>query len=268
MFSASPFSFLLFLPLWVSSQIHLSAGNPELYRTCRYNLYQCGNVTVGYPFWGNKREDYCGHPQLELECQEGTNTTVLRIQGVNFKVLDINESSLLLKIARKDFTGDLCAPRLSTFIIGQGSLFSYVYAYRNLTIHYGCQSYPDDQSSIVMFPACGSTSGCNYYYRRPEDDDEEDDDDSKKCKERVTVRIPARLFSPYVEVDKLKEALGEEIEVKVMIHTEACERCREGNGVCGLPYGKEACFCDLSSKTCTSLIPAFLLPSSGINIYI
>ncbi|XP_074287985.1 LEAF RUST 10 DISEASE-RESISTANCE LOCUS RECEPTOR-LIKE PROTEIN KINASE-like 2.1 [Silene latifolia] len=46
-----------------------SDGVDDRYKTCFSVLITCGKLkNVGFPFWGEGRPQYCGHPALQLQC--------------------------------------------------------------------------------------------------------------------------------------------------------------------------------------------------------
>ncbi|KAL1192103.1 LEAF RUST 10 DISEASE-RESISTANCE LOCUS RECEPTOR-LIKE PROTEIN KINASE-like 1.3 [Cardamine amara subsp. amara] len=59
----------------------LSQREPNLCDT----LFQCGNLTAGFPFWGEARPEPCGHPSLVLHCNH--NNTSLIISGQVYRIL-------------------------------------------------------------------------------------------------------------------------------------------------------------------------------------
>ncbi|KAL6324481.1 hypothetical protein AAG906_013293 [Vitis piasezkii] len=73
---------------------------------------------IGYPFWGGSRPTYCGHPGLDLNCDGYTQE--FRMMSVSYRVLDINNSSDTLTVARY----------LNTTL--NRTLFSYNTTYPNL----------------------------------------------------------------------------------------------------------------------------------------
>ncbi|CAE5963198.1 unnamed protein product [Arabidopsis arenosa] len=86
------FLFFLFHPLpWALSKEDLG--------WCEA-LFQCGNITAGFPFWGGNRPKPCGHPLLELRCLK--DVTSLNISNHEYNVFDIDQTSNTLRLARTD----------------------------------------------------------------------------------------------------------------------------------------------------------------------
>ncbi|KAJ6735019.1 LEAF RUST 10 DISEASE-RESISTANCE LOCUS RECEPTOR-LIKE PROTEIN KINASE-LIKE 1.4 [Salix purpurea] len=82
------------------------ANDDERYVNCG-NLFDCGDIKgVGYPFSGSNTPDYCGHPGLKLDCSD--QDLEITIQNLTYKVLEINNQSRTLSVARKDYAENIC----------------------------------------------------------------------------------------------------------------------------------------------------------------
>ncbi|KAF2282693.1 hypothetical protein GH714_043710 [Hevea brasiliensis] len=110
-------------------------SNPDFHASCNISQYVCGSIAAGFPFWGKDRPDICGIPGLELKCKNDTPT--IEIKDGMYRVLEIDEQSQTLRIARKDYMDGLCQPQLKNTTLDP-QLFEYVPGYKNLTIIYGC----------------------------------------------------------------------------------------------------------------------------------
>ncbi|MBA0653341.1 hypothetical protein Goklo_020529 [Gossypium klotzschianum] len=66
----------------VADRIGFYRSPSQLYEKCRDAVFKCGNISIGYPFSGGDREPECGHPNLELRCDDFTNTTKIEIVGI------------------------------------------------------------------------------------------------------------------------------------------------------------------------------------------
>ena len=158
--------FLVILPLCFS-------GSSEWYDDCG-KYFSCGNVTkVGFPFWGSEsRPKNCGYSGLELGC-EGNATITLGIKGMKYRVLDINQNTQMLTIAREDFWEGICLQGFVNTTL-DFKLFEYGPGLQNVTVLYGCPplygSIPgqfncriDGVNDTFAFPEPGALgpSGCN-----------------------------------------------------------------------------------------------------------
>jgi len=70
----------------------------EMYTSCA--PFGCGNFTsLSYPFWSLKTQpNYSGLPKFKLDFQHDILT--LDIMSQRFKIISINQTSQLLRIAR------------------------------------------------------------------------------------------------------------------------------------------------------------------------
>uniref|UniRef100_A0A803M4A7 non-specific serine/threonine protein kinase n=2 Tax=Chenopodium quinoa TaxID=63459 RepID=A0A803M4A7_CHEQI len=108
----------------------------QLYDSCG-NYFRCGNVKAGFPFWGgDTRPKECGFPDLELSCENNATTTI-QSKGMKYHVLDINQNTQVLKMAREDFLQGICMQKFINTTIDP-ELFDYAPGSRNLTVLYGC----------------------------------------------------------------------------------------------------------------------------------
>ncbi|XP_039066436.1 LEAF RUST 10 DISEASE-RESISTANCE LOCUS RECEPTOR-LIKE PROTEIN KINASE-like 1.3 [Hibiscus syriacus] len=133
----------MFSLLFFMSGFPVSHSNPEIYLHCHDALFECGKISVGYPFFGGNRGRECGLPGLELLCHDATDTTTIEIAGVKYQVLDISRERQTLTIVREDlFKHDFC--RLQTPIrdfVMDSELFDPAPGYTtNVTLSYDCPS--------------------------------------------------------------------------------------------------------------------------------
>ncbi|WVZ15962.1 hypothetical protein V8G54_013528 [Vigna mungo] len=92
------FFFSLLFPTYAST-------DAERYTACE--PFSCGKLTnIGYPFWSNDQPGYCGHPKFKLDCQQDNVT--IDIVSHTFQVIDMNQKSKVLTIARLDLLADPC----------------------------------------------------------------------------------------------------------------------------------------------------------------
>ncbi|XP_037494750.1 uncharacterized protein LOC119370535 [Jatropha curcas] len=242
-----------------------------LYTSCA-TKFVCGNISAGYPFWGSDRQYGCGVPELELKCEK--NITKIEINGVKYRVLDINNDDQILKIAREDFNGvkyrvldinndhqilkiaredyiyDFCKPDFLNTTL-DSKFFDYSPGYRNLTFIYGCPvgipalfncfiagSLP--QNGYVLLNAVGPGS----------------------CYRSVFVPVyELSLETMLFNLTGLKESLKQGFEVKLKVDNTVCNDCLSSKGACGYDFfsNETTCYCLLGqitgSKTCATWSP-------------
>ncbi|KAK6279789.1 hypothetical protein POUND7_020056 [Theobroma cacao] len=136
-FLPSLFPLPFFLLLLVIVRIPQSLGNPDGYNACRDARFKCGRISVGYPFSGDGIPVYCGHPRLQLHCEERTAT--IEILDVRYQVLHIYEEKQILRIARQDFLNDFCHPHIKSSAL-DSSLFAKTRDCVDVTLLYDCPS--------------------------------------------------------------------------------------------------------------------------------
>ncbi|OMO80252.1 hypothetical protein CCACVL1_13092 [Corchorus capsularis] len=140
-FPCSLFSLQVLFVSHVILGIPLSLSNPGLdmfVSTCRDSKFECGGISLGYPFSGEGITPGCGHRGLELSCDGGA--TMLEIEGVRYKVLHFSPVNRTLKIARQDLENSLCNPEPEGSIF-DSTLFnitSLIPGYANVTLLYDC----------------------------------------------------------------------------------------------------------------------------------
>ncbi|KAK3425882.1 hypothetical protein EUGRSUZ_F02096 [Eucalyptus grandis] len=211
-----------------------SQGNDDLYSKCSY-LFNCGNIQdVGFPFWGGNRPNSCGHPALQLACED--DAASITISNVKYKVLDIDHNSEVLNIAREDFSTGICSPDFTNTTFDP-ALFSMVRGYSNFTIIYGCPGVP---SAGNWFSCARSGRATIYGYwasgaRGP-----------GSCSESVVIPVDQNLLSQLAHgLVNLEEPGKQGFEVRLEVDSAACKRCAHSKGVCGYDISKNttACYC-------------------------
>ncbi|XLR66252.1 LEAF RUST 10 DISEASE-RESISTANCEUS RECEPTOR-LIKE PROTEIN KINASE-like 1.2 isoform X1 [Arachis hypogaea] len=121
-----------------------SAGDVKGYTDCA--PFTCGTFkNISYPFWNSNQPDYCGHPTFKLDCQQDQVT--INIKAQKFDVIDIDQNSQSLKIARFDLYNDPCS-RDNTNVSLDNDFFKFTSNDGNITLVYDCDppSYWSDIS--------------------------------------------------------------------------------------------------------------------------
>ncbi|KAK3218287.1 hypothetical protein Dsin_012257 [Dipteronia sinensis] len=152
----------------------LYQSDPDIrYQVCRIP-FRCGEISVGYPYWGEDRSKTCGHPDFGFSCGFSSTTTIVLSQ-VNYYVKDIDEEAHVLKIVRTDlYNSGICYydHSLSSYATEiDSNLFQYVAGYRNLTLLYGClfsATHPgylnctEGYGNVFIQTGDYGSEGCNY----------------------------------------------------------------------------------------------------------
>ncbi|XP_057733447.1 LEAF RUST 10 DISEASE-RESISTANCE LOCUS RECEPTOR-LIKE PROTEIN KINASE-like 2.4 isoform X1 [Arachis stenosperma] len=133
-----------------------SAGDVEGYTDCA--PFTCGTFkNISYPFWNSNQPDYCGHPRFKLDCQQDQVT--INIKSQKFDVIDIDQNSQSLKIARFDLYNDPCS-RDNTNVSLDNDFFKFTSNDGNITLVYDCD--PPSYWSDISFKYFGMFN-CSIY---------------------------------------------------------------------------------------------------------
>ncbi|KAL5743354.1 hypothetical protein ACOSQ2_026470 [Xanthoceras sorbifolium] len=247
LFSSSLYLSLVCFLLVILLKIQSSSTNPDL---CRHP-FKCGTVKAGYPFWGEsyRPDPSCGHPKLKLDCDYEHETTTIRINEVIYHVLEINESTHTLKIAREDYKEGICPAQWKNGLFGvhnttiDSQLFDFSPAdeYENVTLLYGCPpplspNIPEHFTcQINGFPYnTGSIKGGA--------------NGPGACMASVFVPVPKKLYEATIgNWSALEETLPRGFELNWMVKGMPCEDCTNSMGSCG-EHAQEFQWCTWTEK--------------------
>ncbi|CAH2065758.1 unnamed protein product [Thlaspi arvense] len=183
-------------------------------------LFQCGNITAGFPFWGGNRHEHCGHPSLKLHCNKNNSATLI-ILDQEYSVLHLNHTSYTLTLARRDHLGSFCSSNFTNIILPP-NIFELSSTYENLTVFYQCESFhpylPSDTCPNKGFISVSDNPGYH-----------------ETCHDNFTVNVPKSFVLKEEERDvaHLESSLKKGFEVKVKIDAKACEKCLSSHRRCG-----------------------------------
>ncbi|EFH64822.1 hypothetical protein ARALYDRAFT_894412 [Arabidopsis lyrata subsp. lyrata] len=182
-------------------------------------LFQCGNVTAGFPFSGQNRHKLCGHPFLELYCVN--NITTLFISNKEFHVLKINQTSNTITLARFDLLGSFCSSTFTNVTLPP-EVFEISPTYKSVTVFHLCDPWFPYHSSYKC-PEIGLISMS------------ENLEHNNNCRESFTVNLPTSFVPEegVLNLTRLESALREGFEVKVKIDKNACQECLSFHAFCG-----------------------------------
>ncbi|KAL5743353.1 hypothetical protein ACOSQ2_026473 [Xanthoceras sorbifolium] len=143
-------------------QLSLSEDDPDDMSQSSCDVqFHCGNITVGYPFWGEpSRPQHCAaHQELKLNCEDDGDHQLptMKINGVYYWVLNVSLEAQTLRIARKDYENGICSPEYPNTTINP-ELLNYSDGYENLTILYDCPSSP----GLPVHFACPISNSVQY----------------------------------------------------------------------------------------------------------
>ncbi|XP_074279063.1 LEAF RUST 10 DISEASE-RESISTANCE LOCUS RECEPTOR-LIKE PROTEIN KINASE-like 2.4 [Silene latifolia] len=210
--------------------------------------FNCGNITgLSYPFYGEDRPQYCGHPKFELlGCNQSIEPIHMMILSQKFYVVGINIMSSTMNVSREDYyKGSGCPSSTLTNITIDFSIFQYTPSDTNISLFYDCASkcrfYPCPVSGGKSNPVCFMTQ-------------------KMMVQGNISgVICPNNLFLPVHVSDNI--AMDEEqgylptasvdgFELKWSADNVLCEECLYTRGQCGhdTNSNKFVCFCPNGSN--------------------
>ncbi|KAJ6421403.1 hypothetical protein OIU84_028721 [Salix udensis] len=228
------------------------ANDDERYVNCG-NLFDCGDIKgVGYPFSGSNTPDYCGHPELKLDCSD--QDAEITIQKLTYKVLDINYQSRNLSVARKDYAENIC-PTLLLNTTWIPNTLNYTSDDQNIAIYYGClpQVAPTLPYSSE-FPCTKNTTAMTGYFTAVSDFSVFGSSASNltsylaSCKDSIEVPVRQSALAKILStptVTQLLEGLNEGFDFVWSANDTSCEECKSSGGKCGYNQTTAAfsCYC-------------------------
>ncbi|KAL3378137.1 hypothetical protein AABB24_004190 [Solanum stoloniferum] len=215
----------------------------EQYRNCG-ELFRCGSMDIGYPFWGGEQPEYCGHPSFEIKCE--SNIPKIAIESTRYEVIDINAPNRIVTLARDDLRSSICLdnPKNASFDL---NTFSYVSSDLNITLYFGCTVRPGLQlppSPPNRFNCDSNMFGIYTLINVPFDLS------LVTCQEKIIARVnqtsAVALASPTASVEVLRRAIAGGFSVNWTAGIDSkCQQCRTSGGRCGSnpDSGDFACHC-------------------------
>ena len=242
--------FLYLIILFILIHIPPYLSSDDNYANCT-SSYDCGDINnIGFPFWGERRPEWCGHPLLQLNCVHGL--TYIAIENVTYRVLEAKPDNHTLRIARTDYFQGLCPSKLVNTSLDQG-LFVYGSENKNLTLFYNCHD-SNGLPSIPGFFNCFPNGTSNQYFYAQF---EALGPPPMICSTSVVVPY---LYDIAEDWAKIQGAIQDGFFVRWIAGVDECEGCRRSGGACGYDWNSKqtiTCYCrDQSSfpgfKTCPS----------------
>ncbi|XP_009127507.1 LEAF RUST 10 DISEASE-RESISTANCE LOCUS RECEPTOR-LIKE PROTEIN KINASE-like 2.4 isoform X1 [Brassica rapa] len=195
---------------------HLPCASSKL-ELCE-TLFECGNITAGFPFWGGTRHRNCGHPLLELLCNKNSSTSII-ISDQEYSVFHLNQTSNTIKLTRPDFLGSFCSSAFTNTTLPP-QIFELLPTYKNITVFYHCDPFLPYLSSHTC-PKIGLISLSENH--------------NGTCRNGFTVNVPKSFIATEKKLNmtNLESVLSKGFEVKLKIDRKACQQCLSTHGSCG-----------------------------------
>ncbi|KAL9231314.1 hypothetical protein vseg_006555 [Gypsophila vaccaria] len=219
----------------------------QKFNTCS-QTFNCGNITgLSYPFYGQDRPQYCGHPKFELlGCNQSAQPVQMMILSQKFYVVGINITSSIMNVSREDYyKGTGCPSTLANITI-DFSIFQYTSADTNISLFSDCASkcrtYPCPLGGGKVNPICFMT-------------------EKMIIQNNISdITCPKYLFLPVHTSDNmamdaeqgfLPTASQNGFELKWSADNVLCEKCFYSGGQCGhdTKLNKFVCLCP-NDSTC------------------
>ncbi|KAL9158446.1 hypothetical protein ABFS82_08G069400 [Erythranthe guttata] len=239
----------IILPFSILNLPPISCFQNETQTRCR-DLFNCGELTgIGYPFWGGDRREECGYPRLQLDCENAT-TTKIKMNGVEYRVLELNPETQIIRISRNDLSRSFCQHEFKNSSLDFG-LFDFAGGgYVNLTFLYGCPALVLPVPNQFDCPVKGIAERNGYVefgtMQLP-----------GMCHVSVVVPVSYASLANFSDVKEVVEQ-GFEVRFKVVEGGGACGECRSSGGGCGYDVARKqfVCFCPdesvAKSETCVA----------------
>ncbi|KAL1226079.1 LEAF RUST 10 DISEASE-RESISTANCE LOCUS RECEPTOR-LIKE PROTEIN KINASE-like 1.3 [Cardamine amara subsp. amara] len=226
---------------------HLSCGlsQREQPRFCDH-LFKCGNLTAGFPFWGKSRPEACGHPSLALHCYK--KRTSLIISGQMYRVLQLDNSSNTLRLARQDFLSESFCSATFTGTTLTPELFELLPDYKTLFVYYLCNPLFHSPSNFT----CTKLGNASVH---------RDNNYHEHCAASFNITVPTS-YDPEegaLDLPHLGSVLRNGFKVKLNIDERPCQECQSTGGLCAYNVSIPVCCKKNSSSSepkCTSMIPS------------
>ncbi|KAL5817962.1 hypothetical protein ACOSQ3_026340 [Xanthoceras sorbifolium] len=156
----SIFFFLIFVP-----PSYCDDYDEQLSACRRPYLYPCGSsrLNILYPFWGGDRLPYCGRKGFEIKCDKDNEYHFIESDTQKFRVLNINDTSPIMTIARYDLWNDNCPGIVTQEIAFDQNLFKYGPNVRNLSLFYDCREVINPQNSNYVSCKVGDEEKTGFY---------------------------------------------------------------------------------------------------------
>ncbi|XP_059642128.1 LEAF RUST 10 DISEASE-RESISTANCE LOCUS RECEPTOR-LIKE PROTEIN KINASE-like 1.4 isoform X1 [Cornus florida] len=263
--STSNFFFpLFFLQFLILVQIPPSLSNPyQLYlKTCG-TKFSCGTITgIGYPFRGQEQPKNCGYPGLVLNCKNN-NITTINIMNLTYRVLGLDQTTQVMKIAREDVMESTCPQKLVNTTLDY-AIFDFASQYPNITYLFGCPTsfnLPPGLNPLnltgINLPVLDPITSCGHngvyvvlgalgpgIY----------------CNASVIVPVFKEMdLGESTKVTDWDKVVRDGFEVRWKVDNKVCSDCTGSNGQCGYDVASKqsTCYCPdppyLSSKCPTAI---------------
>ncbi|KAJ4707059.1 Wall-associated receptor kinase [Melia azedarach] len=257
-----------------------ASGIDDQYLNCS-TPFNCSNLqSIGYPFWGGNRPEYCGYPGFELDC-EG-EVAEITISKITYRIPKIDNQSRKITVARDDYWDDNCPSKFVNTSLNF-SLVDYAPDTKNLTLYYSCPSSLMYDVSWAQLPnqfKCSSdeSNTKNYYFSSDFKSFNNSFTDAFQaylgsCENSAIIPVwQSTLVSIVNNLNSvnLTRSLQEGFGLEWFANNSLCEECERSNGQCGYATrtGQFTCYCPDKpySSSCGSGKGKSISAGTGVGI--
>ncbi|KAG6392608.1 hypothetical protein SASPL_146832 [Salvia splendens] len=220
-----------FLPLILVVLFGIPSCVVSQFETCR-QPFRCG-VDIPYPFYGADRPVSCGAEGYEIICRD--NIPLINISSLLYRVLEINNLTRTLRVARDDLWNDPCGQTqqpLNTTL--DTTLFSLDEPSndQNISLLYGCTVLPSQARLPNLFDCSGRAA---FFFTTPVLIS------SFTCTgSEVTVWVNQSAatslesnLSPDSSAQLLRTSIQGGFSIQWSADNQNCQRCLDSDGACG-----------------------------------
>jgi hypothetical protein len=238
--------------IFVNAPSSAFANDDERYVSCS-NSFDCGDIKgVGYPFWGSNRPDYCGYPELKLDCSD--QDPEITIEKLTYKVLDIDNQTRTLSVARTDYAENIC-PTLILNTTWIPNLLNYTPDDQNITIYYDCPTQGAPTSTALpQFPCNINATEMTGYFTAFANLSDLGSSASNltsylaSCKDSIKVPVRESAFQQILSTPTAAQLLGglnQGFGLEWNASNSFCHTCQYSGGKCGYNQTTTAftCYC-------------------------
>ncbi|KAK6255745.1 hypothetical protein SCA6_017050 [Theobroma cacao] len=259
------FSFFIIISLILLIAPKSAFANDGNYSSCS-TRFRCGNIDTGYPFWGLERPEDCGYPGFWLNCSD--DVPEITIMSVTYQVLDIESGTRNLRLARTDYSEDVCVQHLRNTTLTTG-VFEYNSNTQNMTLYYGCRplanipTLPKGLSSQFQCEI-NETGNVGYYVTRNITESSFGElanlisTSLGSCNDSVTVPVlksEVEVVEDNRTTESLIKALKVGFELRWFANDSFCDSCIGSGGQCGYNQDSREFLCYCSGGSYLSTCP-------------
>ena len=220
------------------------------YLTCEAP-FNCSNFSnLSYPFWGSNRPNYCGHPSFQLDCS--SNVPQINITTMNYRVLEINSSSRILRVARTDYFDTICPAAFVNTTV-DNNLFSYITSDdTKLTLYYNCHTPVAALPNLDFYQFnCSINSSTNFinYFTQSSQTFLTISNLTGACNYWVNVPILQTAVPTTATYDAVIAAIDSGFMLRWDASDSQCDTCLKAGGLCGSDPTTTAFACHCTNGT-------------------